>query len=229
MEFDLGKLNEYIDLNGADGVYSFADIEALCGFAAQYKCRSVTAAPYYINTVCKFLRCEPQIIKKSLVGAPYGSDMTSVKVYAAKQSEVIGAQIVEGAVNIGAFISDNPKYVKHELQALASNLEVIFAAFIDSDGMSIEQTGQAADLAASVTPFVKISGSDVSHADFIKKIEHSYELSKGCIEITAKLSGMTLKDAEALKNAGAEFLSLNLRDAEKLFGEAEIKPPEIDN
>lgn len=228
MEFDFEQLPQYIDINGADGIYSFADVEAICDFAARYKCRSVTAAPCYINTVCKLLRSEPQIIKKSLIGAPYGEDMTSVKVYAAKQSEVIGAQIVEGAMNIGAFISDNSKYVKHELQALASNVEVIFAAFIDSGSMSIEETGKAADLAASVTQFVKISGGNVSNQEFIKKIERSYELSKGCIEITAKLREASVKDIAALKSVGAEFFSLNLSEAQKLFDEAGIKPPGYD-
>lgn len=224
MELDLEKLPELIDIDGADGAYTFNDIESVCNFAEEYKCRSVTVEPCYINTCCKFLINSPDIIEKTQIGTPHGADMTSVKVYAAKQAEIIGAQIIEAQMNIGAFLSGNIKYVKHELETVASNLEVLFAAVIDAKYTDVLKTAQAADLAASVTPFVKIRGSIDGTDQFLQKIDKAFEQSKGCVQITAAVSGAGLKGLNALKNAGTQYFSLSLKDAKKLFEEAGVKP-----
>ena len=224
MELNSENLSGLIDIDGADGIFTFENIESACNTAQKLACRSVTVSPCYVNTCAKFLANTPEIIKKSLIGAPYGSDMTSVKVYAAKQAEIIGAQIIEAEMNIGAFLSGNTKYVKHELETLAGNLEVIFSAAIDADSMDVDQAAQAADLAASVTPFVKIRGTIDGTDCLFQKIDKAYELCKGCIQITAAVKGAGLDDIEKLKDIGVEYFALSAADAEKLIGEAEAKP-----
>lgn len=226
MALNICELHKYTDINAAMGAYTYDEIKDICDYAIKYNCRSVTVAPYYINACFKFLVKQPQIIINSRVCAPFGADMTSVKVYAAKQAETIGAQAVEAYMNIAAFKSGNIKYVQHELETIESNTEVIFTAVVESDFLDVEQTAQAAFLAASVTPFVKILGSLSKFDDFIHKVKSAYDLSAGCIQITAECKDFTLNKISELKNAGAEYFSVEPNDLELLFNETDFKEPE---
>ncbi|GGZ94028.1 deoxyribose-phosphate aldolase [Algibacter mikhailovii] len=170
------NISKHIDYTLLDSTTTQRDIIALCEKALEYNYHSVCVSSCYVPLAKEFLS-KSNVKVSTVVGFPFGSSSTKVKVYEAKQAIVDGAEEIGMVINLGYLKSKNyvsilkditdvkriigkhPLKVIIEISELNKN-EIIKASEICLDGR--------ADMIETSTGFSK-SGATLTAIKIIKK------------------------------------------------------------
>jgi deoxyribose-phosphate aldolase len=125
-----------------------SDIEYICNVAKAYGCAATMVNPCYLNFTFKNLIGYDSILKDAAICFPLGCDLTSVKVYSAKQAEIMGAQEIDMMMNVSAFLSGNLKYTKHDIDAVCDSVKVPVKVVIEASLLNDKEIASAAELVA---------------------------------------------------------------------------------
>ena len=90
--FPLETLPGMIDISAVAAGERLSDIDRVCDIAKTYHCASTITLPCYLVYTIKNTIGYEDIIHGTVTGFPYGGELTSTKVYEAKQLELMGAQ-----------------------------------------------------------------------------------------------------------------------------------------
>ena len=94
---------------------SWSEIEQLCNEAIEYKTASVCVPPYYISRIRKAF---PDLNICTVIGFPLGYDARAVKVSAARQAFIEGADEIDMVVNLTDVKNGDFAAVKDEIATL---------------------------------------------------------------------------------------------------------------
>lgn len=112
-------LNQYIDHTYLKPFATAADLIARCDEAKQYQFASVCVNPCNVPIVAKALSGSPVKVC-SVIGFPFGTHTTSVKVAEAAEAINNGAQEIDMVINVGKLLEGDEDFVQAEVQALVN-------------------------------------------------------------------------------------------------------------
>lgn len=156
MDIYMESLPGMVDVTQVSAQARLQDIQLICNIAKAYQCAATMVNPCYLSyTIKNTIGCDT-ILNAAAICFPLGCDLTSVKVYAAKQSEIMGAQEIDMMMNVGAFLSGNMNYVRNDIQAVCDSVKVPVKVVLETSLLSDTEIGIAAEqIAKTNAAFIK--------------------------------------------------------------------------
>ncbi len=111
------KLNKYIDHTYLKPYATEQDIIAKCQEARKYDFASVCVNPCNVALVAREL-ANTDVKVCSVIGFPFGTHTTSIKVAEAIEAIANGADEIDMVINVGRLLQGDEAYVKAEVAAL---------------------------------------------------------------------------------------------------------------
>ncbi len=172
MPFSMEELPQLIDITAVAANATITDVDLLCQVAAAYSCASTFVLPSYLSYTIKKTAQNPAVKNCSVAGFPFGGELTSAKVYEAKQVELLGAKELDIVMNVGAFLSGNLKYTKHDIEVVCEAVSIPVKVIIETPLLSEAQIAVAAEVAVKAgAAFVKTSTGFYDRATTVQDIK----------------------------------------------------------
>ncbi len=144
MDIGIESLAGVLELSNLSSTARLIDIESLCKAAVQHGCAGTMVNPCFLSCTIKNTVGMESMVRAAGMSYPFGCDLTSVKVYGAKQLEIMGAQEISVVMNHSAFLSGNTKYVRQEIEALCECVKLPVNIMVESSKLSEAELSQAA-------------------------------------------------------------------------------------
>lgn len=216
----LETLPGMIDVTAVAADIRLSEIDRVCDIAKAYHCASTIPLPCYLTYTIKNTIGYDDILHGSAVGFPYGGELTSSKVYEAKQLELLGAQELDMVMNIGAFLSGNIKYAKQEISTICESVKVPVKVIIETALLDETQIAKAAEMAAEAgAPWVKSSTGVYGKPTTVEIVRIMKNAVGEDVKIKAAGGIRSLDTILEMIDAGAERFGLGVRSAEDIFRE----------
>ena len=166
------KLNKLIDHTLLKPEATKAQIEKLCGEAAEYDFKSVCVNPYYVKYAKELLK-ESDVLVCTVIGFPLGQNTTEVKVSETKDAIQNGADEIDMVINIGALKSKDGDYVLNEIKEIRNackgkTLKVIIETCLLTDEEKITACKLSKEAGAD---FVKTSTGFSTHGATVEDVK----------------------------------------------------------
>lgn len=204
------KLNKLIDHTLLKPEATKAQIEKLCGEAAEYDFKSVCVNPYYVKYAKELLKGS-NVLVCTVIGFPLGQNTTEVKVMETKDAIQNGADEIDMVINIGALKSKDENYVLNEIKEIRNackgkTLKVIIETCLLTDEEKITVCKLSKEAGAD---FVKTSTGFSTHGATVEDVKLMRETVGE--DIGVKASGGIRDRETALKmvEAGATRLGVS--------------------
>lgn len=146
MEYTMENIPRLLEIAALRRVTRLKDIEYLCNIAKAWGCAATIVHPCFLTFTLKNTVGYEGILKCAAISYPLGADLTSVKVYAAKQADIMGAQEVSVAINMNAFVSGNYGYVKQEIDAVCDSVKAPVTVTMETSMLEGEELVKSARL-----------------------------------------------------------------------------------
>ncbi len=146
MDFSMEQIPSIVEVAALSQACRLKDIEKLCNIAKAYNCAATNVHPCFLTYTLKNTLGYEGIKKCVSISYPLGSDLTSVKVYSAKQTEIMGAEEIDLVINMNAFLSGNLAYVKQEIDAVCDCVKLPVTVIIEAAQMNESEISTAAKL-----------------------------------------------------------------------------------
>ncbi|HJR06684.1 MAG TPA: deoxyribose-phosphate aldolase [Pyrinomonadaceae bacterium] len=202
---------------------SEADIERLCGEAAQFHFASVCVNPTWVRAASCHLR-GTGVVVCTVVGFPLGATLADVKAYETRRAIFDGAREVDMVINVGALKSGDDCAVEYDIKQVveaAHEQGVLVKVIIEAALLTDEEKVRAclaakragADFVKTSTGFAK-GGATVADVALMRRTVGQ--------EMGVKAAGGVkgLDDARAMVEAGATRLgaSVGVKIAQEASG-----------
>jgi deoxyribose-phosphate aldolase len=202
---------------------SEADIERLCGEAAQFHFASVCVNPTWVRASACHLRGSGVVVC-TVVGFPLGATLADVKAYETRRAIYDGAREVDMVINVGALKSGDDCAVEYDIRQVVEAahehgvlVKVIIEAALLTDDEKVRACLAAkragADFVKTSTGFAK-GGATVADVALMRRTVGQ--------EMGVKAAGGVkgLDDARAMVEAGATRLgaSVGVKIAQEASG-----------
>ncbi|HEV7905417.1 MAG TPA: deoxyribose-phosphate aldolase [Pyrinomonadaceae bacterium] len=202
---------------------SEADIERLCGEAAQFHFASVCVNPTWVRASACHLR-GTGVVVCTVVGFPLGATLGDVKAYETRRTIYDGAREVDMVINVGALKSGDDCAVEYDIRQVveaAHEHGVLVKVIIEAALLTDEEKVRAclaakragADFVKTSTGFAK-GGATVADVALMRRTVGQ--------EMGVKAAGGVkgLDDARAMVEAGATRLgaSVGVKIAQEASG-----------
>jgi deoxyribose-phosphate aldolase len=202
---------------------SEADIERLCGEAAQFHFASVCVNPTWVRAASCHLR-GTGVVVCTVVGFPLGATLADVKAYETRRAIFDGAREVDMVINVGALKSGDDCAVEYDIRQVveaAHEQGVLVKVIIEAALLTDEEKVRAclaakragADFVKTSTGFAK-GGATVADVALMRRTVGQ--------EMGVKAAGGVkgLDDARAMVEAGATRLgaSVGVKIAQEASG-----------
>lgn len=202
---------------------SEADIERLCGEAAQFHFASVCVNPTWVRASACHLRGSGVVVC-TVVGFPLGATLADVKAYETRRAIYDGAREVDMVINVGALKSGDDCAVEYDIRQVveaAHEHGVLVKVIIEAALLTDEEKVRAclaakragADFVKTSTGFAK-GGATVADVALMRRTVGQ--------EMGVKAAGGVkgLDDARAMVEAGATRLgaSVGVKIAQEASG-----------
>ncbi|MEA4853300.1 MAG: deoxyribose-phosphate aldolase [Christensenella sp.] len=218
--FSLTDLPNMIDITSIAADSTLKDIERVCDIAKTYHCASTVAFPCYLVYTIKNTIGYPDLLHGSVTGFPYGGELTSAKVYEAKQLELLGAQEIDMVMNVGAFLSGNYKYTKQDVTAVCEAVKVPVKVIIETALLNDTQIAKAAELVAGAgASFVKTSTGLFEKPTTVEMVKIIHDAIGGSVPIKAAGGIRNIDTMLEMIDAGASRFGVGVRSADTLLHE----------
>ncbi|HEV2799803.1 MAG TPA: deoxyribose-phosphate aldolase [Pyrinomonadaceae bacterium] len=202
---------------------SEADIERLCGEAAQFHFASVCVNPTWVRSSACHLR-GTGVAVCTVIGFPLGATLPDVKAYETRRAVFDGAREVDMVINVGALKSGDDCAVEYDIRQVveaAHEYDVLVKVIIEAALLTDEEKVRAclaakragADFVKTSTGFAK-GGATVSDVALMRRTVGE--------EMGVKAAGGVrgIDDARAMVEAGATRLgaSVGVKIAQEAAG-----------
>lgn len=216
MGTDYETLPGIIDISAIAPNATLGDVSRACEIAVAYHCAGTCVTPAYLaysmkNTIGAG---NAWISNTTVVGFPEGSELTSVKVYAAKQAELTGAKRICLSINTGAFLIGNYKYVKQDIDAVCDTVKIPVDVILETAIFDELQLAKAAEVVSRTK-----AGGILTCSGFFGRSTppQAIETLTGALRegLVLRAAGaiQSLGEIESLMNAGAQAFSLHFEQA----------------
>ncbi|MGI6152443.1 MAG: deoxyribose-phosphate aldolase [Christensenellaceae bacterium] len=223
MAFDIERLPGMMDITSVSMDSTLNDVKQTCEIAKAYSCAATCVNPSYLSFSIKNT-IGSSLLHAVTVGFPYGCDLTSVKVYAAKQLELVGAEELDVVMNVGAFLSGNRNYTRQDIEAVCDAVKIPVKVIIETALLDDQQIVEAALLVSKTkAAFIKTSTGFMGKpttADMVRRIKDAVGDQK---QIKASGGIRTLEDFVAIAEAGADRFGVGYKSALAVLHEIDDK------
>ncbi|MEG1474066.1 MAG: deoxyribose-phosphate aldolase [Christensenella sp.] len=217
---NLETLPQMIDITAVAANARLTDIARVCDIAKAYHCASTITLPCYLTYTMKNTIGFDDILHGSVTGFPYGGELTSTKVYEAKQLELLGAQEIDMVMNIGAFLSGNTTYAKQEITAVCEAVKIPVKVIIETALLDNTQIAKASEMvAAAGAPWVKSSTGFHGKPTTLEIVRIMKDAVGDSAKIKAAGGIRELDVMLEMADAGAERFGLGINGANGIFRE----------
>ena len=197
-----------------------ADIEKLCGEAAEHRFKSVCVNPVFVKKCRKVLEGSG-VLTCTVISFPLGQTTIAEKVSEAEAAVADGCQEFDYVLNVGKMKEHDYAYIEEEMKALtavARRTGTAVKVILETCYLADDEIAEAAKIASRVKPdFIKTStgfgtgGATAAHVAIMKA---------GCgPDVQVKASGgiRSWAEAEVMLEAGATRLGVSA--GMKIIGE----------
>ncbi len=220
MSINIETLPGMVDVTAIMADARISDIEFTCRVAKAYRCRSIIVNPCYLTYALKNTIGHDHILKGTTAGFPLGSELTSVKVYAAKQAEIMGAQELDIVMNVGAFLSGNLKYTRQDIDAVCESVKIPVKVIVEAALLSDTELFAAAALVSKTkAAFVKTNTGLYQKPTTVAQVQIIHDAVEGRIPIKASGGIRSLADLLNMVDAGASVFGIGAKSAHAIFQE----------
>ena len=156
------NLSSYIDHTMLTPTATSDDIRRLCSEAIKYEFYSVCIHPRWISLAAELL-IDSKVKVGSVVGFPFGTELTKIKTAQAKEAIFAGADEIDMVADLAAIIEADSGYYINDLQAVkkicrSMKPAVTLKVIIESAALTDQQKIFACRLADEVgVDFIKTS------------------------------------------------------------------------
>lgn len=220
MQFDLEKLPGYVDVTAVAQDTTNADVTFTMDVAKAYNCAAAIVNPCFFPTLLKLRGGRTDIRCGTTASFPFGCDLTSVKLYGAQQSQLLGAQEIDVVMNVGEFLSGNLALVERELKLLVDTVGATVKVIIETALLSDAQIVEASRLAADCgVHYVKSSTGLYDKTVTPAQIQLMKQAVGDKAKIKAAGGIRTVQQCQEFIEAGASRLGIGARSAYAIFRE----------
>jgi len=204
MNITKDNIASYLDHTCVSADATVEDIKKLCAEAKEYGFHSVCVTAYRVAAAKEYLEgANVEVI--SVIGFPFGTSKTEIKVAEAKAAVDDGATEIDMVVNIGAVKEKNFDFVEDEIRQIAQAIDPAGLKVIMEVGFltreELTEACKRAELAGAA--FVK---SSTGYGPRPTKVE-DIKIMRQAVgdEVSVKAAGgiHTFEDAKAMIDAGA--------------------------
>ena len=192
------EINQYIDHTYLKPFASEQDIIETCREAKEYHFASVCVNPCNIRLAAQELG-ESEVKACSVIGFPFVTHKTAVKLFEAKEAIRNGAEEIDMVINIGKLVEGNEAYVEEEVQALTDlchQHRVIIKVIIETCFLNEAQIAAMCRIVENTgADFIKTSTGYGSRGADFKDIELFRKYLKKPAGMKASGGIRTLEDA----------------------------------
>ncbi|MEM0089813.1 MAG: deoxyribose-phosphate aldolase [Nitrososphaerota archaeon] len=202
------RLAELIDHTDVRPTATDADIRRLCDEAIKYGFRAICVQPCFVKLASRLLANDSRVKVCTVVGFPFGTNVTDVKVFEAKKAIDDGAEELDVVMNISMVKSGNYAYVEEELNRLMDVAAgTVIKLIIETGYLTVEEMGKICDIAVRAgVDYVKTCTGFGPRGVSLEDVELIKKLTKGKVGIKASGGIRTYEQAISLINAGATIL-----------------------
>lgn len=186
---------------------TLAEIELLCSEALDFGFATVCVNSCWIPTVSSLL-ADSAVKPITVVGFPLGANLTSVKVFEAREAIAKGAREIDMVLNIGALKSDDTGLVLEDIEAVVEASSPYWVKVILETALLTHQEKiTACELAKQAgAHFVKTSTGFSKSGATLEDIKLMREIVGPNMGVKASGGVRTRADAIAMIEAGANRL-----------------------
>lgn len=217
--FFIKDLHRIIDISCVKSDNTLKEIDEMIAAAKKYQFICAFALPSYTPYLIEKLKEEPNIMVGGTVGYPSGGDITSVKVFQAKELLKMGCNELDMVINIGQLKSKNYNAVFNDIKevvkaARKTSVKAIIEVTLLTDEEIVKASRIAADAGVS---YVKTGTGWMPKPTTVNHIK----LIKSSIKDDAKIKAAGgVRDLETIKemiNAGCSRFGIGLNSAVKII------------
>lgn len=223
MSVQLEILPSMVDVAAVAVNTTSTDVAAACSIARAYGCASVIVNPCFLAAAAKLLRLDEGVLRGATCSFPFGCELTAVKLYAAQQSVLLGAEELDIVMNVEAFLSGNIELAKREISLVRGTIEVPLKVIIEAPLLSDAQIAEASELIADTGVNWIETGTGLNGPATAAQVSIIRETAAGRAKIKAAGGIHTVEDMISLCEAGATRFGISAPDALTLFGEIDRK------
>ena len=198
-------LNQLIDYTLLNPQATAIDIKGLCAEAIEHGYHAVCIPPYFVSRVRTELQ-DSKVRLATVIGFPYGSSETLIKVAEARRSIEEGADELDIVINVAAVKSADWSYVKTEIEQMVTTVRLkgkVCKLILELGVLTDEERDRLIDICNGVRPdFVKTS-TGLRGGATVEQVRHLRANLHAEIKIKASGGIRTGADARALIDAGA--------------------------
>jgi deoxyribose-phosphate aldolase len=157
---EIKKYSEFIDHSPLKMDASETEVARFCKEAIEYSFHSVVVFPWYIEFAKKLIR-DSAVKLDTVVGFPFGNELTSIKTAQAQKYLELGADEIDMVMNLSAFRSGKTDVVKTDIEAVLKKVRsknALLKVIIEIELLSDQEIVDACNLVADAgADFVKTS------------------------------------------------------------------------
>ena len=204
------QLAGYIDLTLLKPQATAKDIEALVRKAQKYSFASVCIPPCHVRKAAEMLKGSHTKVG-TVVGFPLGYQVTSTKLYEAREAVEAGAEEIDMVMNISRFKSVELSMVQDDISKIVSSLpNIIVKIIIETCYLTDEEKVIACEMAIKGrADFVKTSTGFGSGGATIEDVKLLVKTAKGRIKVKASGGIKTLDETLKMIDTGADRIGMS--------------------
>lgn len=220
------KLSKFIDHTYLKPTATKADIVKVCTEAKKYDFASVCVNPVNVAIVKKELSGS-DVKVCSVIGFPFGTHSTTMKVAEAKEVLAAGADEVDMVINVGKLLEGDDAYVENEIKAIANEVHrkaALLKVIVETCYLNEEKIAAICSIVESAgADFIKTSTGYGSRGAVPEDIVLFKKYLKKGTKIKASGGIRTPEDAKVYLDLGCSRLgtSNGVAIADGLAGSAE--------
>jgi len=201
----LAKLIDHTDVRP---IATDADIKRLCDEAVKHGFCAVCVQPYFVRLASRLLANESGVKVCTVVGFPFGTNVTDVKVFEVRKAIEDGAEELDVVMNISAVKSGNYAYLEEELNKIMSVAEdTVIKLIIETGYLTVEEMKKVCDIAVKAgVDYIKTCTGFGPRGVSLDDVRLIKEFTGGKVGIKASGGIRTYEQAVSLIEAGATRL-----------------------
>jgi deoxyribose-phosphate aldolase len=202
------KLAKLIDHTDVRPIATDADIKRLCDEAVKYGFYAVCVQPYFVKLASRLLADESGVKVCTVVGFPFGLNVTDVKVFEARKAIEDGAEELDVVMNISAVKSGSYDYLEDELNKIMNAAEdAVVKLIIETGYLTVEEMRMVCEIAVKAgVDYIKTCTGFGPRGVSLDDVRLIKEFTGGKVGIKASGGIRTYEQAVSLIEAGATRL-----------------------
>ena len=179
------------------------DLQRHCEEAKKYGFYSVVVHPLHVKNAAELLKGSGVLVA-TVIGFPFGEELTRVKVFQAKCAVEEGAQEIDMVMAVSKAKQGDFKGVSADIAAVVSAVTVPVKVILETALLTKEEIVKACEACiAAKAAFAKTSTGYFGQGATVENVQLMKSVCKEFIKVKAAGGVRTLEDLQAMVNAGA--------------------------